>query len=334
MLARDSPVISIQLANVYQYYLEVEEMKNKNKWSGVFPAVLLPFKDDYSIDEQGFRELVRWVAGHDGVKGIVVNGHTGEIMSLLPEERAEAVRIAADELKGRIPVISGVSAEGTIEAIQHAQAVEKAGGEGILLMPPHSWLRFGMQPESTVQLFRDVAKSINISIIVHQYPKWTKTSYTTQQLLEMTKIPNVVSVKIGTREMAQYELDVRALKEHAPDVSILTCHDEYLLPTLIQGIDGALVGFASFVPDLIVELVRAVDAKDLTKALTVYDRIYELKHAVYKMGEPSSTAHTRMKEAMFQRGLISSSLARQPVMPLNEQEKAEIRRGLVKVGLL
>ena len=137
-------------------------MKNKVKWSGVFPAVLIPFKDDYSIDEEGFRSLVRWVASHEGVNGIVVNGHTGEIMTLLPEERAEAVRIAADELKGRIPVISGVSAEGTIEAIQHAQAVEKAGGSGILLMPPHSWLRFGMQEESPVQFFKDVAEAYAI----------------------------------------------------------------------------------------------------------------------------------------------------------------------------
>lgn len=133
-------------------------MKNKVKWSGVFPAVLIPFKDDYSIDEEGFRSLVRWVASHEGVNGIVVNGHTGEIMTLLPEERAEAVRIAADELKGSIPVISGVSAEGTIEAIQHAQAVEKAGGSGILLMPPHSWLRFGMQEESSVQFLKTLQK--------------------------------------------------------------------------------------------------------------------------------------------------------------------------------
>jgi 4-hydroxy-tetrahydrodipicolinate synthase len=255
-------------------------------------------------------------------------------MTLLPEERAEAVRIAADELKGRIPVISGVSAEGTMETIQHARAVEKAGGSGILLMPPHSWLRFGMQPESTVQYFKDVAASVNISIIVHQYPKWTKSSYSTQQLLDMAAIPNVVSVKIGTREMAQYEVDIRALKQNAPDVSILTCHDEYLLATLVQGIDGALVGFASFVPDLIVDLVKAVDNADLVKAREVYDRIYELKHSVYKMGEPSSTAHARMKEAMYQRGLISSALSRPPVLPFTDAEKEEIRQGLLKVGLL
>ncbi|WP_142333058.1 dihydrodipicolinate synthase family protein, partial [Bacillus sp. AFS073361] len=238
-------------------------MKNKAKWSGVFPAVLIPFKDDYSIDEEGFRKLVRWVASHEGVNGIVVNGHTGEIMTLLPEDRAEAVRIAADELQGRIPVISGVSAEGTIEAIQHAQAVEKAGGEGILLMPPHSWLRFGMQPESTVEFFKDVAAEINIGIVVHQYPTWTKSSYTTSQLLEMTEIPNVVAVKVGQRDMAQYEVDIRVLKKNAPDVALLTCHDEYLLPTLVQGIDGALVGFGCFVPDLIAELVKHVKNQDL-----------------------------------------------------------------------
>ncbi|WP_209125862.1 dihydrodipicolinate synthase family protein [Alkalihalobacillus sp. BA299] len=309
-------------------------MKNKVKWSGVFPAVLIPFNEDYSIDEQGFRELVRWVASHEGVNGIVVNGHTGEIMTLLPEDRAEAVRIAADELQGRIPVISGVSAEGTIEAIQHAQAVEKAGGEGILLMPPHSWIRFGMQPESTVEFFKDVAEAINIGIVVHEYPTWTKASYTTEQLLEMAKIPNVVAVKVGQRDMAQYEVDVRALKQQAPDVALLTCHDEYLLPTLIQGIDGALVGFGCFVPDLIAELVKCVNNQDLAAANEVYDRIFELKHAIYKMDEPSSTSHLRMKEAMYQRGLISSSLARRPVLPLSEEDVEEIRQGLLKVGLI
>lgn len=142
----------------------------------------------------------------------------------------------------------------------------------------------------------------------------------------MSEIENVVSFKIGQRDMAQYEVDVRALKKHAPDVSLLTCHDEYLLPTLVQGIDGALVGFGCFVPDLIAELVKCVEEQDLAAANKVYDRIFELKHAVYKMDEPSSTSHLRMKEAMFQRGLISSSLARKPVLPLTQKEKKRFAR--------
>ncbi|GGI03065.1 MULTISPECIES: dihydrodipicolinate synthase family protein [Mammaliicoccus] len=309
-------------------------MKNKEKWSGVFPAILVPFNDDDSIDEQSFRDLVRWVANHDGVKGIVVNGHTGEIMTLLPEERAKIVSLAVDELQGKLPVISGVSAEGTIETIQHAQAVEKAGGEGILLMPPHSWLRFSMQDDSPSNYFKDVADAINIGIVVHQYPADTKASYSTEQLLKMAKIPNVVAFKLGERDMATYELHVRNLQKEAPDCAILTCHDEYLLPTLVQGIEGALVGFGCFVPDLISDLVHHVKNNDIASAKNTYDEIFKLKHAIYKMDQPSSSSHLRMKEAMYQRGIIKTNHARKPVEPLTQEEKDEITEGLKTVGLI
>ncbi|MGS0650513.1 dihydrodipicolinate synthase family protein [Staphylococcus arlettae] len=309
-------------------------MKNKEKWSGVFPAVLVPFNEDDSIDEESFRKLVKWVANHEGVSGIVVNGHTGEIMTLLPDERARVVEIAVDELNGKIPVISGVSAEGTIETIQHAQAVEQAGGEGILLMPPHSWLRFSMQHTSPVNYFKDVANAINIGIVVHQYPADTKSSYTTDQLLEMSKIPNVVAFKLGERDIATYELHVRALQKDAPDCAILTCHDEYLLPTLVQGIEGALVGFGCFVPNLISDLVKHINNNDITLAKKTYAEIFKLKQAIYKMDQPSSSSHLRMKEAMYQRGLIRTNHARKPVEPLTQKEKDEITQGLRMVGMI
>ncbi|PUZ31209.1 dihydrodipicolinate synthase family protein, partial [Staphylococcus cohnii] len=302
--------------------------------SGVFPAVLVPFNEDDSIDEKSFRDLVKWVASHEGVNGIVVNGHTGEIMTLLPEERAKVVSIAVDELQGKIPVISGVSAEGTIETIQHAQAVENAGGEGILLMPPHSWLRFSMQKDSPANYFKDVANAINIGIVVHQYPADTKSSYSTEQLLEISKIPNVVAFKLGERDMATYELHVRTLQKEAPDCAILTCHDEYLLPTLVQGIEGALVGFGCFVPNLISDLVSHVKNNDIAAAKEVYDEIFKLKHAIYKMDQPSSSSHLRMKEAMYQRGIIRTNHARKPVEPLTQNEKDEITQGLKTVGMI
>ncbi|MBI4024937.1 MAG: dihydrodipicolinate synthase family protein [Verrucomicrobia bacterium] len=67
-------------------------------WSGVFPATLCPFHEDESINEPGLRAYFRELAGVDGVKGLVCNGHTGEIMSLRPPERARVTRIAADIL--------------------------------------------------------------------------------------------------------------------------------------------------------------------------------------------------------------------------------------------
>ncbi len=144
----------------------------------------------------------------------------------------------------------------------------------------------------------------------------------------------MVAIKDGTRDLARYERNVRTLRQTAPDVAILTCHDEYLLPTLVQGIDGALVGFAGFVPELIVELVDAVRQEDLPRARQVSDRLYHLKQAVYRMGEPSADAHQRMKAATYLLDRISSPRVRPPLAPLPEETVAGLRRDLERVGLL
>lgn len=310
--------------------------QDRSAWSGVFPAILLPFEDgaDYAIDEVGLREYARQFVGISGISGLVCNGHTGEIHALTSEERTRVTAILADELGDDLPVISGISAEATLEAIHHAQEAQRAGAKGILLMPPHLWLRFGREPETSYRFVRDVANSIDIGVIVHQYPAWTKVSYSSQELVDLAKIPNVVAIKDGTRDIAKYERNIRMLRQSAPDVAILTCHDEYLLPTLVQGIDGALVGFAGFVPELIVQLVEAARRDDLTEARRLTDHIYVLKQAVYRMGEPSADAHQRMKTAMHLLGRISSPRVRPPLEPLPDDVVAGLRRDLEQVGLL
>jgi 4-hydroxy-tetrahydrodipicolinate synthase len=311
--------------------------KDRAAWSGVFPALLVPFQDDdrYSIDERGMRDYVRRFAGIPGITGVVANGHTGEIQTLFPQERARLTAVIADELKDSgLKIVSGLCCEATLEAIEHARALEAAGADAILLMPPHLWLRFGRDSATAIRYVAGVAASVNIGIIIHQYPAWTKVTYTTDDLVELAKIPNVVAIKDGTREIGTYERNVRALRHAAPDVAVLTCHDEYVLPTLIQGVDGALVGFAGFVPELIVELVATALRGDLLKARELNDKIYVLKQAVYRMGEPSADAHQRMKAAMYLRGLISSPRVRPPLAPLDNAVLDELKRQLASVGML
>lgn len=300
---------------------------------GIFPAIPVAFRDDYSIDEEGFRGYLRWIADQ-GVAGLVCNGHTGEINALRREERRRVIEICVDEVGDRLPIITGVSAEGTLEAIEHVQDAEKAGAKGILLMPPHQWLRFGMKPEAPLSFFRDVAASTSCDIIVHLYPAWTKAFYPVDTRLAMLSIPNVVAIKDGTREMARYQRDVRRIKDEVPSASILTCHDEYLLPTMVFGIDGALVGFGSLVPELITGLWNAVQNNDLVAARSYEDRLLPLKLAVYGMGEPSGDAHARLKEALVQRGFLPSGLMRPPVPALSVEEKQTISNALRQAGVM
>jgi 4-hydroxy-tetrahydrodipicolinate synthase len=304
----------------------------ENPWSGVFAATLCPFNEDYSIDKEGLRAYARYLASVDGIKGLVCNGHTGEVMGLRAAERVRVIQIFADEVGHKVKIISGVCTEGSFEAVDHALAAKEAGADGVLLMPPHHWLRFGRDFETAVGFFQDVAQGADLPIIVHQYPAWTKACYSLDEMIAMVKIPQVVAIKMGTRDMARLGHDYRVLKGEAPDVPILTCHDEYLLESLLAGADGALVGFAGFVPELIVELVRTALSGDLAGARRVQESVYPLAKLVYRFGEPSGDAHQRMKAAMTLQGRFPSMVVRPPLHPLSDNEMGRIKAELAAAG--
>lgn len=312
-------------------------MKKKNSkqhWGNIFPAIPIPLNKDYSINEKELREYVRWLAGIDGIDGIVCNGHTGEITSLNREEKRRVTEIIVEEVGDKVLVISGIAGdEGTLDAIDRAKEMEEVGADGILLMPPHVWLRFGMERESPVKYFKDVGKAIDIGIIIHQYPYDCKAFYPVEMVIEMAKIPNVKALKCGIRHMSVYERDVGILRKKAPRLSILSCMDEYLISTLYIGVDGALVGFAGLIPELITEAWKAVQANDFIKTRKLQSKIFPITQAVYQVGQPSGEAHARLKEALRQRGIFSSSLMRPPVMPISDREKKEISVALKAAGL-
>lgn len=301
---------------------------------GILPATQVPFTKDLKIDEAELRSLGRWLADHEGIGGLVPNGHTGEVFALSPKERAEVVRILADEVGDKVPVVSGINCESITEAVEHACMAKEAGAKGLLIMPPHIWLRFGMRPEHVIDYFTAIGKATDINMIVHIYPAWTKAAYSSALLAELAGIPQVTTFKIGTREMSKYQRDIYALRAASPDVTILTCHDEYLLATMVQGVDGALVGFASFIPDRIAALYKAVCDGDLKVAQAIQEWINPLKEVVYSSGEPSSDAHARMKVAMYLAGRLNTTHVRPPIR-LPEGEAYDVILNAVKnAGLL
>ena len=301
-------------------------------WTGVFAATLCPFHDDETLDEEALGQYVRELAEVEGLRGLVCNGHTGEITSLRPHEQAQVTQIVADQCRGRVKTVSGISAEGSLEAIDHALAAREAGADALLLMPPHHWLRFGRTRDTAIGFVQDVAEGAGMPIVVHQYPAWTRAGYSLAEMLELVKIPEVVSIKMGTRDMARWRWDYEQLKTAAPEVTILACHDEYLLATLLEGCEGALVGFAGFVPELICALVRHALEGDLAGARRMRAVVDPLSRIVYNFGEPSGDAHQRMKCARWLMGKFSSPTMRRPLRPLPEVEVDKIRRGLVALG--
>jgi 4-hydroxy-tetrahydrodipicolinate synthase len=308
----------------------------RNPWMGVFAATLCPFREDESIDEEGLRAYIAALAAVPGLKGLVPNGHTGEIMSLREAERARVTRIVAEAVKqsgGDLKVVSGVCGEGSLPAIDHTLAAKAAGADAVLLMPPHHWLRFGRTSAEAVGFVADVADGARLSIVLHQYPAWTRAGYTLDEMLEIAKIPEVVCIKMGTRDMARWLYDYEQLKAARPDLPIVTCHDEYLLPTLLEAGDGALIGFAGFAPELMIELVHACLEGDLKRAKEAQRTVAPLARLIYDFGEPGCGAHQRMKVARWLLGGISSPVFRRPVRPLPEADVERMRERLKGIGM-
>jgi len=304
-------------------------------YKGIFPAMQCPFDANLAIDESELRRFASWLASHRGIGGLVTNGHTGEVFALTAQQRAEVTRIVADELKGKLPVVSGLCCEGIADAIEHAKMAHEAGATALLVMPPHQWLRFGMkQPENVVDYFSAIGKSSGLDLVVHVYPAWTRASYKFETLAKLARLPSVKCMKVGTRDMNKYACDLRVIREADPDVTLLTCHDEYLLASMVQGVDGALVGFASMIPQMVIELYAAVCAGDLKTAMAIQARINPLKDAVYGGGEPTGDAHARMKYAMYYAGILKSPRVQPPTLAPDTVQLKKIEDALKEAGML
>lgn len=304
-------------------------------YRGIIPAISCPFTADHRIDEPALRKLASWLADHEGVVAVMTNGHTGEVFSLTPAERAEVTRIVADELKGRLPVISSIVCEGLSDASAHARAASAAGAVALDVMPPHHWLRFGFTTGHALQYFQAIHEAApDCDLVCHVYPAWTRASYSSQLLAELARLPYLQAFKVGQRDMNKYARDIQAIREADASKAILTCHDEYLLASMVQGVDGALVGFATFIPQLIIDLWAAVKAGDLKKAQAIQAVITPLKDAVYGGGEPTGEAHARMKGGMYLAGVLDAPTVRPPTEAPNAQEMAALRAAVAQAGLL
>lgn len=304
-------------------------------YRGIIPAISCPFTPDHRIDEPALRRLASWLAGHQGVVAVMTNGHTGEVFSLTPTERAQVTSIVADELRGRLPVISSLVCEGLADAADHARMAREAGAAALDVMPPHHWLRFGFTSGHALQYFQAIHEAApDLDLVCHVYPSWTRAAYSSQLLADLARLPYLQAFKVGQRDMNKYARDIQAIRDADPDKAILTCHDEYLLASMVQGVDGALVGFATFIPQLIIDLWEAVKAGDLRRAQAVQAIITPLKDAVYGAGEPTGEAHARMKMGMYLAGVLDDATVRPPTESPSEEEVQALRAALRQADLL
>ncbi|MBD3005367.1 dihydrodipicolinate synthase family protein [Streptomyces sp. 5-10] len=299
---------------------------------GLVPAPVTAFTADGEVDHAANADLARWLVSVQGVKGLVCLGHAGEGTYLTPEEQVTLIRTLVDAVEGRVPIIAGITTEGTKTAALEAKRAADAGAIGALVYPSHGWLRFGFQKGAPQERYRAIHEESGLQNILFQYPDATKASYDLETQLEIAAQPGTVATKNGVRNMRRWDTEIPVLREQFPDLQILTCHDEYLLHTMFD-VDGALVGYGGLAPEPLVELIAAGKAKDYAKAREVHDRLLPVTKAVYHRGSHMEGT-VALKIGLKARGVLRDATVRQPLQPLGERAAAEIEFALKQAQLI
>ncbi len=300
---------------------------------GVIPACLLPFNEDFSLDDPSFREHLRFLAATDGISAITVNGHSCEVPSLTFDEQKRVIEIAADEVGGRIPLVSGVYADGSLEAARLARMAQAAGASALLVFPPNPFVMGAQRrPEMALAHFRTIADATDLPLIVFQYPLSSGQGYPIDTLVGLAEeIPSICAIKDWCGDPVLHEKHIRTLHSLARPISVLTTHSAWLLSSLVLGCDGILSGSGSVIADLHVALYRAVRDGDLVGARSVYERISSLAEVFY--AEPWVDMHNRMKEALVILGRLKRAVVRPPLIKLPPHEIERIRVALARAGV-
>ena len=233
-------------------------------FSGIMPANLLPFRADFSIHEPDYRRHLKWLAGTQGVTGIVCNGHAAEVASLAREERRRALAIAVDEVGGRVPLVAGVYADGSLEAAELARDAKAEGARGLLVFPP-SLFMWGVQVHGDMAWahYARIADAVDLPLVAFQYPVASGIGYTPETLVRLTEIPTVVGVKEWSNDIVAFERNLRAIRATGRPVAILSSFTMSLLSTFLLGADGAISGFGSVIAALQAELFAHARAGDV-----------------------------------------------------------------------
>jgi 1-pyrroline-4-hydroxy-2-carboxylate deaminase len=232
----------------------------KTDWAGVFPAITTPFRPGLSVDFEALEGHVRWLIDA-GCRGIVALGSLGEAPALTPPEKVEIVKRAKQALKGRAPLIAGISAMSTTEAVTLAKVSAAAGADGLMVLPPYVYR--GDWRETRAHLSA-VFEATPLPAIIYNNPIAYGTDILPEQIFELARLhENLHAVKESSADVRR----ITALKQLCGDtLALLVGVDDLVCEAVTAGACGWVAGLANAFPAesiRLFELAGQGSSKDL-----------------------------------------------------------------------
>ncbi|WP_274424268.1 4-hydroxy-tetrahydrodipicolinate synthase [Chelativorans sp. YIM 93263] len=291
-------------------------------FSGSMTALVTPFRQDGSIDEEAFRSFVKWQI-EEGSNGLVPVGTTGESPTLSHEEHREVVRICVEVAGGRVPVIAGAGSNSTREAVEFVAHAESVGADAVLVVTPYY---NKPNQEGLYEHFAAIARATSLPIIIYNIPPRSVIDMTPETMGRLAKdFSNIVGVKDATAKVDRVsEQRITCGK----DFIQLSGEDASALGFNAHGGVGAISVTANVAPRLCAAFQKATLAGEREQAIELQDRLMPLHKALFI--EPGLCG---TKYALSRLGKVEN-VVRLPLLPVTAKTAEHIDAAMKHAGLL
>jgi len=278
----------------------------KLNFTGAGVAITTPFLANKEIDYTALSKQVEHVIT-GGIDYIVLFGTTGESPTILPNEKAEAVKKVHSMIAGRVPLVVGFGGNDTSELVKHIQSFDFEGIDAILSVCP-----FYNKPnqDGIFHHYKAVCDASPVPVILYNVPGRSVVNIEADTTIRIAReCPNVIAIKEATDDLDQ----VMDLIDRKPDHLLVIAGDDALaLPFMSLGAHGAISVIANAFPKEFSGIVHAAAEGNYKLARENHYRILPLMKIMLKSGNPSS-----IKAVLTCIGLCENNF-RLPVWGVNE----------------
>jgi len=282
--------------------------------AGLLSFPVTHFDAEGQFDEAPYREHCDWMLEHE-VAALFAAGGTGEFFSLAPEEVEQVVRAAVEVTAGRKPVIAGAG-YGTAIAADLARRAERAGADGVLLLPPYL---VNSSDAGLAQHVEAVCRSTGLGVIVYNRDNAILTEDALERLCE--RCPNLVGFKDGVGDIELMMRIYARMGDRLTYIGGLPTAETFALPYLEMGVTTYSSAIFNFMPDWALAFYRAVRAQDRETVLSMFKDFVQPYIAIRNRGR--GYAVSIVKAGMRSIGRPAGPV-RAPLMDLTAGEQAEL----------
>ena len=287
---------------------------------GAYPVLITPMTKEQEVDWGGVKNNVNYFVDQ-GVAGIVINGSTGEFVSLTKEEKYQMVEVVMKEINGRIPVIVGTAAETTKETIENTKQAEANGADCALIINSY----YCKPKEEEIYFhYKEVSNVVNMPIMLYNNPFTSGVDMSTELMLRIGRdCEKVTHIKESSG-------DIRKARDLARqghgEFEVFCGSEELVMESYFVGATGWISVAGNIVPQLVTDMFNHFQKGEVEKAWTINDQILPLCAFL----EGSGKYVQIVKRAMDLLGQAGGP-ARCPRLGLTPEEDQKLKEILTKL---